>query len=195
MTGNGEALRLAIDLLHVPSRVRQVRMDLLPEGVPFLLRIAAGDSNAMREATRITDRPDEVIRDAAVFFIEQILLEAQSDSYRVLGASPNATPSELRHNMALLIKWLHPDRAQEGPHSVFVNRVTTAWDDLKTPERRAAYDRARQTLSQKERSNHRRPKRPRRNPRKLISRRGTKMQNRYGLLRRAIQFLLGGLRT
>src|SRR5262249_45319992 len=170
MTGNGEALKLAIDLLHVPSRVRQVRIDPLPEGVAFLLGIAAGDTSAMREAIRTTDRPTEVIRDAAAFFIEQILLEAQSDSYRVLGASPNATPSELRHNMALLIKWLHPDSARDGPQSVFVNRVTMAWDDLKTPERRAAYDRAKETLMQKSRPKHRRSKRPRRDPRKLSRR-------------------------
>ena len=194
MTGNGEALRLAIDLLHVPSRVRQARVDPLPEGVAFLLRIAAGDSTAMREATRTTDRPTEVIRDAAAFFIEQILLAAQSDSYRVLGASPSATPSELRHNMASLMKWLHPDSARDGPQSVFVKRVTMAWDDLKTPERRAAYDHARQTLTQKSRHN-RRPKRPRRNRHKLVSRHSTEVQNRYGLLRRAILFLLGGLRT
>src|SRR5215471_13432605 len=146
MTGNGEALRLAIDLLHVPSRVRQVRFDHLPEGVPFLLRIAAGDSSAMREASWATDRPAEVIREAAAFFIEQILLAGESDSYRVLGATPNATSSELRHNMALLMKWLHPDSARDGAHSVFVNRVTMAWDDLKTPERRTAYDRAKHTL-------------------------------------------------
>src|SRR5215475_7682234 len=191
MTGNGEALRLAIDLLHVPSRVRHVRIDPLPEGVAFLLGIAAGNSSAMREAIRTTDRPTEVIRDAAAFFIEQILLEAQSDSYRVLGARPNATPSELRHNMASFMKWLHPDSAHDGPQSVFVNRVTMAWDDLKTPERRAAYDRAKQTLTQKSRPNHRRPKRPRRDPRKLVSRRSTEIHNRYGLLRRAILFLLG----
>src|SRR5215468_384706 len=191
MTGNGDALRLAIDLLHVPSRVRQIRVDPLPEGVVFLLRIAAGDSTAMREATRTTDRPAEVIRDAAAFFIEQILLTADSDSYRVLGASPDASPSELRHNMALLIKWLHPDSAREGPQSVFVNRVTMAWDDLKTPERRAAYDRAKQSLTQKSRSNHRRQKRPRRAPRKLVPRHSTEIENRYGLLRRAILFLLG----
>src|SRR5262245_6346074 len=191
MTGNGEALRLAIDLLHVPSRVRQVRVDPLPEGVPLLLRIAAGDSSAMREASRTIDRPAEVIRDAAAFFIEQILLAAESDSYRVLGASPNATPSELRHNMALLMKWLHPDSAHEGGHSVFVNRVTMAWDDLKTPERRAAYDRAKQTPRQKSRPGHRRPKRLRRYPRKPFSRHSTDIENHYGLLRRAILFLLG----
>ena len=122
--------------------------------VAFLLRIAAGDSSAMREASRVTDRSSEVIRNAAAFFIEQILLAAESDSYRVLGANPNATASELRHHMALLIKWLHPDSAQEGSQSIFANRVTVAWDNLKTAERRAAYDQARRTPKPKRRPNH-----------------------------------------
>jgi hypothetical protein len=47
---------------------------------------------------------------------------------------------ELRRNMALLIKWLHPDMDRPGDQSMFVHRVTMAWDDLKTADRRAAYD-------------------------------------------------------
>ena len=191
MTGNEEALRLAIDLLHVPSRVRQIRMDPLPQGVSFLLRIAAGDSSAMREASRVTDRSSEVLRNAAAFFIEQILLATESDSYRVLGATPNATASELRYHMALLIKWLHPDSAQEGSQSVFVNRVTVAWDNLKTAERRAAYDQARRTPKPKRRPN-RRPKPFRRDFRLLVVRHDIKEQAGYGFLRRALRFLFGG---
>jgi hypothetical protein len=193
MTGNGEALRLALDLLHVPSRVRQVRMDPLPQGVAFLLRIAAGDSSALREASRTTDRSAEVIRNAAAFFIEQILLAAEANSYRVLGANSNATSSELRHHMALLMKWMHPDSAQEEPQSIFVNRVTMAWDDLKTPERRAAYDHARQTLKPDRRANHRRQKTLRRDFR-MLAQHNSKAQMRYGFLRRALLFLFGGPR-
>ena len=194
MTGNGEALRLALDLLHVPSRVRQVRMAPLPQGVAFLLRIAAGDSSAMREASRTTDRSAEVIRSAAAFFIEQILLAAESNSYRVLGASPNATPSELRQHMALLMKWLHPDSAQEEPQSIFVNRVTRAWDDLKTPERRAAYDRGRQ-IKPMRRPNQRRQKALRRDFRMHVLRHNTNRYTHYGFLRRALRLLFGARRS
>ena len=42
------ALRVAIDLLHVPSQVRLARSEPLPRGVPVLLRIAAGDDAAER---------------------------------------------------------------------------------------------------------------------------------------------------
>jgi hypothetical protein len=43
--------------------------------------------------------------------------------------------------MALLLRFLHPDIDQKGERSIFAARVTKAWSDLKTPERRAAYDR------------------------------------------------------
>ena len=192
MTGDIEALRLAIDLLHVPSRVHRVRMEPLPRGVAYLLRIAAGDPSALVEAVRTTERSAEVVREAAAFFIEQILLAAEADSYRVLGASPDATPRELRQNMALLMKWLHPDSAREAQQAVFVNRVTLAWDDLKTPDRRVAYDHAKRIVKPQGRPDHRRQKSVRRTTRVLVSRHYKGIHHRPGLLRRALMFLLGG---
>lgn len=141
------ALRLAIDLLHVPSQVRYFRSDPLPEDLLLLLRIAAADADAEAEAARLTGRPRDVVRQAATFFIEQILLFPQADSYRVLGARPDTTSAELRRNMALLLRWLHPDKDQKGDRSVFATRVTRAWEDLKTSERRRAYDAARRVSS------------------------------------------------
>jgi hypothetical protein len=138
------ALTLALDLLYVPWRVRVVREQPLPEGVPLLLRIAAGDTEREAAAAKAAGRPPEVVRQAATFFIEQILLAPDADSYRVLGAGPTATNAELRVNMALLMKWLHPDTAREGERSVFAARLASAWNDLKTPDRRAAYDSERQ---------------------------------------------------
>ena len=85
------------------------------------------------------------MRKASAFFIEQILLDPEADSYRVLGADRSATASELRRNMALLLRWLHPDMDRRGTRSMFAGRVTGAWETLKTPERRAAYDKDRST--------------------------------------------------
>lgn len=135
-----QALRIALDLRHVPSRVHHIRSEPLPPGVPFLLRIAAGDDEAERRATGLIDRPLADIRGAAAFFIEQILLAPDSSSYRVLGARPDATAAELRRNMALLMRWLHPDTDGREDRHLFAGRVASAWNDLKTPERRAMYD-------------------------------------------------------
>jgi hypothetical protein len=140
MTAGRTALKLAIDLVHVPAQVRLIRSEPLPEGVVVLLRIAAGEAEAEQEAAAITRRSPETIRRAAAFFIEQILFASEADSYRVLGADVAASAGELRRNAALLLKWLHPDRDAHDARAVFASRVTGAWNDLKTPERRAAYD-------------------------------------------------------
>lgn len=141
--GSEDAIRVAIELLHVPSRVRIARTEPLPGGMDLLLRIAAGEGEAEMTAMISTGRPRDLLRQAAVFFIEQVLLWPNSDSYRVLGADSQASGGELRRNMALLVKWLHPDQNPQGQRSIFASRVIRAWDDLKTPERRANYDNAR----------------------------------------------------
>jgi hypothetical protein len=134
------ALKVALDLLHVPWRVKLLRSEPLPEGVPLLLRIAAGDIDAETHAVVMANRPLDTVREAATFFIEQMLLCPEADSYRTLGATPEASISDLRRNMAWLMTWLHPDMARQGDRSPLVARVTRAWNDLKTPERRAMYD-------------------------------------------------------
>ena len=139
---NIEALRAAVCLAAVPSRRRRLRNDPLPEGVALLLRIVADDREAIEaSAQRLQRRPIE-LREAAAFYVEQIMLNPRADSYRVLGAQPGAATAELRRNLALLCKWLHSDVCQDQGRSVFFTRITNAWNNLKTPERRAAYDAA-----------------------------------------------------
>jgi hypothetical protein len=159
MKGQTTALGVAIGLLTVPQRVRAAKREPLPDDVLSLLRIAGGDASAEAEAVRRSGRSAEVIRKAAAFYIEQVLLTRESDAYRVLGASPEASSADLRRNMALLLRWLHPDIDRKGERSIFAGRVTAAWEELKTPERRAAYDRkrlqSRAASRQKSRSNGR----------------------------------------
>ena len=135
--------KTAIDLLYMPSRVRLLRSAPLPRGVLILFQIVAGDEVATTQASEATGRSCETVRAAAAFFIEQVLLYPEADSYRVLGAEPDASNSELRRNMSLLLRWLHPDRDSQDARSVFAGRVTRAWNDVKSEDRRAAYDRSR----------------------------------------------------
>lgn len=142
------AVIAALDISHNPASVHLAQRGGLPMGIPFLLRVAAGDAEAIEAAEQKTGRPARRLREAAGFFIEQVLLHPESDSYRVLGGLADTPTSELRRNMALLLSWLHPDVAMHNrvdgaqlDRSVFANRVTEAWEHLKTAERRAQYDR------------------------------------------------------
>lgn len=132
---DADALRAAIDLFHLPSQIRAVRARPLPKGTKLLLRLAVGDAEAMREAEIFSDRPQSAIRQAAIFFIEQILLDPGADEYRTLGLDHTATISELRTNMALLLKWLHPDLSNDTPKSTMARQVIQAWKQVNASEK------------------------------------------------------------
>jgi hypothetical protein len=185
------ALQLAFDLFDFPSQARSVRKAPLPNDLVLLLRIAAGEEDIIQDAVSASGRPVRVVRDAAGFFVEQALLHPEADSYRVLGASPSAANSELRQNMALLLRWLHPDIDQKGERSIFAARVTKAWSDLKTPERRAAYDRqllkSQADAAQREKRRSRRPK----GRRRYVSPPPPGFGEEEGLLRRILFTIFG----
>jgi hypothetical protein len=167
------ALHVAMDLMHSPSQAPRIRAAPLPDGVVMLLRVAAGDAQATKQATALIGRSHQVVREAAAFFIEQILLYPDADSYRVLAAAPETTHAELRRNMALLLRWLHPDLDGQNERSVFAARVTRAWNDLKTQERRAAYDRSQRLALAK------RPPRHTRDPSQVRSKKAFKRVDPY----------------
>jgi hypothetical protein len=197
------ALKVAIDLLHSPSQVRRIRSIPLPDDTLVLLRIASGDEEARRSAALRLGRSRETVSEAAEFFIVQILLFPGADSYRVLGASPQATPGELRRNMALLFRWLHPDVDPNGERSVFATRVTRAWNDLKTGERRAAYDQSKSASRENKLRRTRRPSSAQSSQQGFVPRPFGKMRyaghvvrrsnpyQRTGLLRRMLLFFFG----
>lgn len=143
-----EALVAALAVLQDPRLVRVARRAPLPKGVTFLLEAAAGEADAIAAATTITGRSELVLRKAAGFFIEQVLLCRQSDSYRILGAGKTTPEGQIRRHMALLMRWLHPDLVSHGAgpqfdKTAYVSRVTNAWESIKTSERRAIYDASR----------------------------------------------------
>lgn len=189
------AVKAAIDLVQVPSRARYQQSSPLPSDVVTVLRIAAGDKQALSEASKALDRSPALIHKAAVFFIEQILLHPAADSYRVLGASGNATASELRHNMALVLRCLHPDANPQYDRSIFARRVTQAWEDLKTPERRAAYDKVRRAQTINSRKRTKAGTRPQSRRYAASRNLGIWREERKGLLHRAFLLLLAGARS
>ena len=141
-----DALVAAMSMLERPHAAKLARASRLPEGVTFLLEIAAGEAQALGRASQLTGRTDATLQKAAGFFIEQVLLYPGGDSYRILGADGGSSLSELRRNMALIMRWLHPDVASDAAsssvlnRSLFASRITQAWETVKTEERRSAYN-------------------------------------------------------
>jgi hypothetical protein len=136
----------AISMLESPHAAKLARASRLPEGVTFLLEIAAGEAQALLRACQQTGRTEATLQKAAGFFIEQVLLYPGGDSFRILGSDEGTSLSDLRRNMALIMRWLHPDVASDASSSsvlnktLFASRITQAWETVKTDERRSAYN-------------------------------------------------------
>ena len=141
-----DALVAAISMLERPHTARLAQASRLPEGVTFLLEIAAGEGRALIHASQLTGRTEATLQRAAGFYIEQVLLHPGGDSYRILGSDKGTPLSELRRNMALIMRWLHPDVMPDATssklldRSLFASRITQAWETIKTDERRTAYN-------------------------------------------------------
>jgi len=140
------ALHAALGMAVQPNLADHARKAAFPAGIALLLEIAAGDRDAIARCAAITDVSEDKIRTASEFYIEQVLLNAQCDNYRALGADQSASSTTLRRNMALLMRWLHPDafaHSSSGAsldRTVFAERVAAAWENLKSNDRRSAYD-------------------------------------------------------
>ena len=138
---------LAMDLLRAPVLAETMRRQpLLPSHeILILLRLAGGCPETAQAAVLATGAPLDRIRQAAILYLERVLLFAETDSYRVLGVSPDAPHEAIREHLRWMMRWLHPDRNQDDWENVYANRVLRAWDDLKSPARREDYDRRRAT--------------------------------------------------
>lgn len=147
------AIAAAISLADRPASVRLAKSAPLPAGISLLIAVAARDEQSITAASRQTGRTPRDLQKAASFFIEQVLFADDTDSYRILGVSVNAGSEEIRRNMAMLMRWLHPDvrhggaapqvdgAAEQGfDRSIYAALVSRAWDNLKTSDRRSKYD-------------------------------------------------------
>lgn len=141
------ALHAALSLARDPTLVRSARKVPVAPGVELVLALAASDEASLGTAQSLTGLPRPTLRDAAAFYIEQVLLDPAADNYRVLGVHHDAPDEQIRRHLALLMRWLHPDlsRAREPNRDLdrghYVTRITKAWETLKSRERRASYDR------------------------------------------------------
>lgn len=112
----------------------------LPEGVETIL-LAASGGVGQDQVAPAGGTPEEV-QQAAMFFIEQVLLAPNADYYRLLGLGPQATETKIREHYRLLMRLFHPDRrvSQNDWQAVYAARVTQAYNVLRRPQSRSEYD-------------------------------------------------------
>jgi hypothetical protein len=133
------ALLEALALQRAPRGRRPGPAQRLPDGTLQLVRLAAGEEEATNVAQRATGETTQHLREAAIFYIQQVFFAPGSNSYRVLGVDPDASDERLREHYRWLARWLHPDRNPDQWEVVFAERVNNAWQDVRTSERRARY--------------------------------------------------------
>lgn len=135
-----DSLYLALDLARNPRLVGVMQKRRLPHDVLLLIRLAASDPDTLLRMSTRTGRTPEVLREAAVLYIQQVLWTPDADHYRTLGLEQSASHEQLAEHLRWLMKWMHPDRRQLPQEAAFGDRVLSAWNALKTPERRKDYD-------------------------------------------------------
>lgn len=141
--GTGDALEWALALAKTPAERVTLRQRPLPDGMQQLLQIAGdGAIDTLAElAAQTGEEPGDIV-EAARFYAREVLFFQPADAYRVLGVSHHDHQDVLRSHHRLLQQWLHPDRHTSDWDAIFASRVNAAWNLLRTPERRLAYDQA-----------------------------------------------------
>lgn len=66
-------------------------------------------------------------------------MSQRPDPYTVLGIPPGSSPTTVRRAYLARARTAHPDLVGEGGLAT-MQRINAAWDTLRDPERRAAYD-------------------------------------------------------
>lgn len=139
----GDALEWALALARAPGERMTLRQRPLPEGIEPLLQIAAGSrGEALQSALARSDEPEDALVEAVRFYLREVLFHSGADAYRMLGLAHDASPEQIKSHHRLLQQWLHPDRHTSDCDAIFAGRVNAAWNALRTPELRAAYDKA-----------------------------------------------------
>src|SRR5262249_13688121 len=120
---------LALDLARMPVLAHSIEKPPLPTDILEVMRIAAGAPEVCQLASQATGRPPAVLIEAARFYLQQVLLRPDADSYRVLGLPPGASRELARRHMQCLLQWLHPDVNRDWD-SAYAERVLTAWREV-----------------------------------------------------------------
>ena len=137
---DASGIECALALYRAPHLAADVRAQALPEGMIWVIRTAASDSQTLETLVQHYTEPAEDLVEACGFYVQQSMFAPEADAYRVLGVTQGEDAAVIREHHRWLIRWLHPDRIGEDWLGVFADRVNRAWHQLRNPERRQQYD-------------------------------------------------------
>ncbi|HET7932281.1 MAG TPA: DnaJ domain-containing protein [Rhodanobacteraceae bacterium] len=133
-----------LDVVLALHRSPALRFDLrerpLPVDLDLILRLAAPSQPLLDDTARQCDVTPATLREAARFYLQQVLFEPGTDAYRVLGVAPDAAPERIREHHQWLQRWLHPDRNDDEGCAPFAAKLNWAWQQLRDERKRNAYD-------------------------------------------------------
>jgi hypothetical protein len=133
MIGEGsDALDHALRLRADPGVLPLLRARPLPDGVLLLIRIAAGEKEAMHVAQTRTSATSATLGPCAVEYLRQVLFAEEADSHRVLGVRENGGSELTKEHYRWLMHWLHPDRDATGASQSLAQRVNRAWGQVRS---------------------------------------------------------------
>jgi hypothetical protein len=137
-------VELALEFYRTPARFPGLRdpAQPLPGDPTVLLRLASGASHdALGLAPSLGTA--ETLREAAQFFVLQVLLAPGADYYRMHGLARHADEELIKENHRLLMRLFHPDRdvaAAADWHDGFASRINQAYGVLRDAAKRRQYD-------------------------------------------------------
>ncbi len=125
-----DALRLALSIYRQPLHKSTYLSKPFPKGVLLLIKIAAGSEEVSELTSQQMQVSTQLLRDASVFYLQQVLAKPNLDAYGCLCLAPGAAAADITLHKRWLLKWLHPDRNSNRWETVLFQRVLGAAEKL-----------------------------------------------------------------
>jgi AraC-like DNA-binding protein len=121
-----DAIDVALRQTRQSTRHRNAVQSPLPDNMIDLIRVAVDHAETLDRYCKAKGLPEQVLRDAARYYLHKTILESGDNHHRTLALSLGATAEQVRDHKRLLLKWLHPDRNHNSWESGLFLRVQEA---------------------------------------------------------------------
>lgn len=122
----GLAIDVAVLMFRQPNSFVVARQSPLPHGIIDVMKAAAGDDETLQKFADSKGMVADIVKQAAQFYLRQVLTSAGNDPHRKLALDRGALPAVIRDHKRWLLKWLHPDRNPNKWESILFAQVSEA---------------------------------------------------------------------